>query len=281
MAPSSRPRCSSPTCSSLGVSALLLALFVGSAARADEEAAPAAAKEKIEEDDDVDATIIAIDDMEVAKKRGALDRRLRDMGYKRGKRKGDQTIYRPEVLWKPSVVVHDSGFVTTRRSPARFEPPRGGKSKLRYLWCLPPLTPMCVRLGGWFVSPRRFHGVESDVAMALHPQALAWQDAISDRAMGDRISEEVPDELDAIWKEGRPLDPRSPPLSTPEARRVALLDYWADRACNAEGAAVRLVIATYIEAEVMGSPTPATAAELAAANAKNPCGDRLELAEAP
>ncbi len=262
---------------------LILALLAGSgAARGEapaEEAsreaatAPAVEAESVEADDP-DATITVWGEAEIARRRAALERDLLQNGYEPGRRKGDRTVYRARQAWKPSVVVYDDGFVVLRRGPVRFGVPEG----VNPWWNLlcPLALPMCVRVGGQIVSKRKLDPVKGKVLAETRPELQAWQDAIVARAMQERLDEEVPSMLDAVWHEGRsPEDGRF--LPTPAERRKAILDFWAGRACNPEGQAVRDVVELYLSEEVQGSEAPLRPDEIAAAEAANPCGDRLDL----
>ena len=51
-------------------------------------------------------------------RRRILDAELESSGYRQGKRKGDKVVYRPETVWHPSVVVHDSGWVDLKKNPS-------------------------------------------------------------------------------------------------------------------------------------------------------------------
>ena len=219
--------------------------------------------------------IIVYGQAEIARRRAALDKRLRADGYK-VKRSGDgKTVYRPETPWYPSVIVNEDGFVMIKRSPVRFEPPGKGDSKLRYLWCLPPFTVMCIRPAGRLISEAKLEPLKQHVAEAIDPQVDAWVEALASKATHDRLTQEIPAQLDATWSEGAPLEGRGPPLPTPEERRAAILQFWADRADTPEGRAAREVIGTFIAYEIQGSPFPATPEEISAAEAACACGARV------
>lgn len=222
--------------------------------------------------------LVVYGDLIVAQKRRALDRRLRASGYRAGKRKDGKTVYEPEAVWKPTVVVHDDGFVVMRRSRVRFEPWAKGRSKLVWVSCIPPFTLMCIRLGGRMVSPARLEAQKERTLAAMDKPLDDWQAALMATGMQKRVQQELPDQLDRLWADGTRLD-NAPgePLPTPEQRRQAMLDFWADRSCTPEGAQVREVVALFLEYEVQPSPWPVTAAELAAAQAAHRCGDVLNL----
>lgn len=239
------------------------------------DAAPAAPDMELE----VDSEIVVFGDLQVAARRAELDRGLRAQGYRMGIRKDGKTVYRPEAPWKPTVVVYDDGFVRLKRSPVRFEPPghQAGSNKLRYLWCLPPFTPMCLRIGGQVVSKRKLEPQKAQVLTATHPQVGAWREALVGRAMSRKVGTELPDRLDQLWATGRPLEGEGPLLTAPADRRAAILAHWSNRTCTPEGDAVADVLALFLEYEVQESEAPVSAEEQAAANAAQRCSRRLAL----
>lgn len=212
---------------------------------------------------------------EVQRRRNELARELKRLGYHEGRHHDGRTVYRPETPWFPEVVVFDDGFVVMRRSPPTFGMPPG-VSKWWDLAC--PLVPhMCIHLGGQLVSPRKLSQVKGKVLAGMRPALHAWQEAIVAHAIDERVNGELPGLLDAVWHSGVPIEPDDPPLTTPAARRAAILDYWVTRTCTPAGAKVRSAVAEYLENEVQSSQFPVTAAELAQVNARDPCGDPLRL----
>ena len=247
----------------------------------DADAAPASAASGPDVADPiaVDGEVIVFGDLQVAARRAELESQLRRQGYRTGDRRDGHTVYRPEDAWKPTVIVYDDGFIRLKRSPVRFEPPgyKPGANKLRYLWCLPPFTPMCLRVGGRVVSRAKLEPQKARVVQATHPQVDAWREALVGRAMEDKIGRALPDRLDQLWSEGRPLEGEGPVLETPETRRAAMLDHWSSRTCTPEGDAVAEVVALFLEYEVQSSGHPVTAAEQDRANASQACSRRLDL----
>lgn len=234
------------------------------------------------EDEDApsaDGEIIVFGDLQVAARRAELDRELRQQDYRPGERRDGHTVYRPETPWKPTVIVYDDGFVRLKRSPVRFEPPgyRAGGNKLRYLWCLPPFTPMCVRVGGQVVSGAKLEPQKARVAEGTHAQVTAWREALVGRAMEQKVGRELPDRLDQLWASGRPLEGTGPTIGPAAARRQAMLAHWSSRTCTPEGDAVADVVALFLEYEVQASSAPVTAAEQREANSAQRCSRRLDL----
>lgn len=221
--------------------------------------------------------VIIYGEQEVLRLRAELDQVIRDGGYREGKRRGDKTTYRPETPWKPSIVIQEEGLVTLERSPVRFMAPGRRENPLNYLWCLPPFTPMCVRIGGQVVSTPKLDAAKGRVMEQVHDPSEAWRQSIANQATWARVNQEVPARIEATWATGSPVEPGGPSLATPRERRVALLEFWASRADTPEGAMVAQVVADFLELVVQTSPDPVTADELQAANQRAGGTRRLAL----
>ncbi|MEC8423483.1 MAG: hypothetical protein VX000_06875, partial [Myxococcota bacterium] len=232
-----------------------------------------------EEASNPDGEIVVFGELQVAARRAELDREIRQLGYRSGVRQDGRTVYRPDDPWKPTVIVFDDGFVRLKRSPVRFAPPgqTARSSRLRYLWCLPPFTPMCVRLGGQVVSNAKLEPQKARVVAATHLEVTAWREAIVKQAMTQKVGTELPNRLDELWANGRPLEGDGPLIVPWAERRLAMLAYWSDRTCTPEGDAVADAVALFLEYEVQESNHPVTAAEQHAANAAQHCSRRLDL----
>lgn len=210
---------------------------------------------------------------EVLRRRGEVIQTLRHLGYREGRRKNGRTVMVPKTPYKPSVVLDDDGWMQVKRSPIRFDPP--GDSNWRYLWCLPPftITPTCIQVGGQVIGRRKLGHFKEDVVRATRYGMHEWQDAVIALAMDQRLGTEIPDMLDATWTTGTPFGIEGPTLESHEKRRAAILRFWSSRSCLPEGAAVRDVVATFVEAEIQMSDHPASAEEIAAANEAQRCYD--------
>jgi len=262
----------------------LAALFfavvgLGTVVQADEseEVDPPAAPAVSDESEAVGEEIVVYGELEVVRRRRSLDRRIRATGYRPGVKKEDRTIYRPEAVWKPTVVVYDDGFVVMKRSRVRFEPWVKGRTKAVWLSCIPPLSLMCIRLSGRLVSPARLSAQKGRTMDAMDAPLDAWQEAIASNATRERLDRQIPDELEALWTAGVPMGGVGEPVEGPDARRSAILMFWAGRACTREGAAAREVAALFLEYEVQASPFPLTEQEVAQANRLQRCEDRLAV----
>jgi len=216
-------------------------------------------------------------DAEVARRRDELDEAIHGFGYKAGKRKGDLTIYRPETPWKPTIVLQDDGLVVLQRSPVRWVAPGRADNPANQLWCIPPFTLMCIRIGGQIVATTKLDYQKGRVMDQIHDPSEAWRSAIANRATMARVDQELPAHLEATWKTGAPLEPSGPTLADPAARRVAILSFWASRADTPEGELVAQVAADFLSLEIQAGPDPVTAEELAAANQQAGSLRHLEL----
>lgn len=228
--------------------------------------------------------IVIYGEREVQRLRGELDGIIEDGGYKEGRRRGDETIYRPQIPWKPTIVVHEEGLVELKRSPVRWMAPGRPDNPLNQLWCLPPFTPMCVRIGGQIVATAKLDAAKGRVMDTIHDPAEDWRMAIANQATWTRVNQEVPERLEAAWTRGEPLEPGGPALPSPAQRRAAMLELWASRADSPEGEMVAQVVADFLEHVVQQSAEPVTAAEQEAANARAGGVRRLALpglSEAP
>ena len=258
---------------------LLMLLLALASAEEPDTAAPAEDVERFDEEMTIDANeeIIVFGELEVARQRAALEADLRDLGYSEAKTKDGRTVFRPEVAWHPTVVVYDEGFVVLKRSPVRIEPWVQGRTKLVWLSCLPPFTPMCLRIGGQIVSARKLHPKKGYVAAAIDPRIRQWRAAVVSNAMGTRLGEEIPDMIESIWTLGvMPGQEDAAPMSIPE-RRAALLAFWSGRACTPEGAAARTLVEDFLNYVVQDSAHPVTAEEQVTASTESYCGLTLKL----
>lgn len=198
--------------------------------------------------------LIIYGEQELARKRAILDQQLRDDGYTTVKKKDGRTVYRPDIAWKPSVVIYDEGYMIVRRSPVRFEPWIQGKksNKLRYLSCIPPFTVLCVR-SGWLVNERKLAHSKEAIVEASTPNFEAWQELVMAKATVNRLQNEIPDLLDGLWLNGRSLERSDVFLETAAARKAEMLSFWESRTCTPEGEQVRNFIEDYILQEIQNS----------------------------
>jgi hypothetical protein len=221
--------------------------------------------------------LIVFGELEIIRRRADLEADLRDLGYREAKTKDGRATFRPEVAWHPTVIIDDDGYVLLRRSPVRIEPWVEGRTKLTWLSCIPPFTPMCVRIGGWIVSNRKLTPKKGFVAGAIDPRVRQWRAAIVSNAMGQRLGVDIPDMLESVWTLGTmPGQEDTEPMNM-EERRAALLGFWSGRACTPEGAQARSLVEDFLSYVVQDSQHPVTAEEQAYASAESYCGLILTL----
>jgi hypothetical protein len=257
------------------VSSLLL--FWGlafSAEAADPEKVPAPNSVDVPEEP-AQEEMIVIGQMRVATTRERVVTKLKRMGYHPVKRDNGRTIIRHRAAYKPTVILDDDGWIMLKRSPIKIDPPGKKRNKLRYLWCLPPftLTPACIRPGGQLIHPKKLSSEKGRIVARIKPYLREWQDAVGTHAMGSRLSEGIPDLLDAIWERGSQEEEDGPFLKSPAARRAAIFSFWAGRSCVDEGQKARNLAADFILNTIQYSTSPATHKEIAAANAAQRCPD--------
>ena len=238
-------------------------LFILSLARAEDAPPPPPAE---------DGTIVIEEGSpEELRRRAELFQELRDGGYRKGKRRGDFTVFNSYVPWEPRVLVHDDGWILVKRAPPRIHAP--GRSfadegkKREYLWCLIAPT-ACVSVGGWVVSDAKLGPRIAEVYDRTHDEVRSLNDAVARRAMETRLNTQIPADLEAIW--GRADAPV-------EERRRLLFLYWDTRTDTPEGDAAREAIHAFLEGVVQVSATPYTPEELERLNAGRTSREALSL----
>ena len=86
------------------------------------EDSPAESESPATSETESSGEIIIYGERELARKRAILDSQIRVQGYGTVKKSENKTVYRPDIAWKPSVIVYDDGYMILRRTPVRFEP---------------------------------------------------------------------------------------------------------------------------------------------------------------
>ena len=215
-------------------------------------------------------------DREVARARDALKLRLREEGYRRSDRRGDYTVFKNDVPWRPQVWLHDDGWVSLRRQPPRIHSPGHSfadqGSPLNYLWCIPTLMTACVSVGGWSIGPRKYTALKSDVLDDTRTEVRTLNDAVVREHLGQRVYKDIPSDLDTIWKET---------TQPAETRRRVIFLYWDSRLENEAGFAAKEAIRAYILGVVQVSGEPFGEAELTALNEGRQSLDPLLLGPPP
>ncbi len=225
-------------------------------------------------------TIIVTDEAEVRRRQEQLVESLEELGYKKKRGRDGRTVYVTDTPWEPKVIVDDDGWMIIRRRPIVLTDPDlpdhwwFSDTPLEYLSCV--VAPqLCVRLGGLVISKKKLGHRKAAVVAASEDELRAWGDAIADRALSQRIYEELPAELDRIWYEGVGAD--GEPIGGPRERRERILELWLSRTDNRWGDAARGAIEAYMEFVIQESGEPYTAEEIEAANARRTCRRPLVL----
>jgi hypothetical protein len=217
--------------------------------------------------------VLVVGDLEVKKARDELVLKLREEGYKRSERKGEYTVFKPDVPWHPQVWLHDDGWLTLKRQPPRIHSPGHSfadqGSPLNYLWCVPTLMTACVSVGGWTIGERKYTAIKSDILDATRDDVQKLNDAVVRQHLGIRLYKDIPGDLDKLWR-----DATQPPI----VRRRMIFLYWDSRVDNDAGFAAKEAIKSFILGVVQPSAEPYSAAELGELNALRQSQDPLELA---
>lgn len=251
----------------------LLAAFAQEPPPAEPEPEPAA-----EVDPEVSEQIIVYSRDEMDKAREEVIEELKDLGYDKVIEKGDAVVLRHASPWKGDVWLHDDGWMRIKRQPVRLEAPATPFSRANTAgaWASCILLPFrCVRTGGQTVGRRKFEAQETRTAGAVNPEVTAWGDRVADYRVSTKI-EGLPARLEALWKQGVPLDGEEP-LTTIDARKEALLEFWESRTENPWGEAVRAAVEAFIRGEVQYSDTPFTDEEIATFNRSSRAARPLDL----
>lgn len=194
---------------------------------------------------------------EATRLREVLGEKLQSMGYGPGKERSGHTRYAARS-GRPGLTVHHDGQLEIDKTVAQVAPPQA--------------DPVNGRDGMAFgmLNQRQASPLRWEVLETVGPELIAWREALAAAGTAGRLSQIIPDQLDALWADGRPLS-GGDTLTTPEARRAALLHHWATRTCTASGAQVRTYVGRFLDLVVDDSPWPTTEAERAAARAATTC----------
>jgi hypothetical protein len=225
----------------------------------------AVAEEPAEPEDIEEITVYAEEQVRRAKQRVVED--LEVLGYDQVARVGDREVYRHSEPWKGEVVLHDDGFSVVRRQPLRVEgrkmPWTAQNTPVAWAGCL--IYPWaCVRIGGAMISTAKWRAVEGRTVDQIHGDVSTWGDRIADLHTRQNAAL-LPDALEALWERGVPLT-EGPTLSTPAARRQAILAYWDSRTETEWGEEMRRTVEAFCRGVIERSESPFTAAELEAFN---------------
>lgn len=240
----------------------------------EEEAAEDEAAEDEEELGEIEvpaaAQIVVYGERLVDQARREVVESIEELGYGyEVKEQGDRVVYRHPNAWYGEVHLHDDGWMQVKRQRLRVEGravPWAKKQNSVGAWLGCFVYPWaCIRVYGATVSRRRWMGTQTRTVTELEPKVRILGDRIADLATTRRLAE-LPDRLEALWADGTPIEGTGPVVPTPEARREALLDYWASRTDTVWGRAMRESVENFVAAVVQESPHPFGRDEVAAFN---------------
>lgn len=237
-------------------------------------------------------------DLAVDKARDTIVREIESHGYTVARRKNGDTVFRGHPRWRGNVTLSDDGTLAfsrpilgfsapppqlytqdplyqdvTRPDPLSIEPACNSST-----WYesreLSEQSAACVGVGPvkatfWLAPSMRKLQTGRDQLLADTRDEVDEYLAIKRRTVFEQSLLDLPDRLDALWATGAPLDP-GPPLLTPEARRRAVLEFWATRADTPEGERTSEAVEDWLGAVVESGPTPITPEERAEFSARRP-----------
>jgi hypothetical protein len=196
--------------------------------------------------------------------REAVEKEVLALGYDRVRPKDGRTVFVNDTAYKGKVVLFDDGRLETHRTGPRgraLDPIAGTRIRPYFLCAVVPT--LCLEAGSWYVAERRWRQTEDAVAEATAKPLVTLGDRLADQALATRLHD-LPDQLDALWTRGTPVDGSTAILATYRERRAALLAFWDTRTETPWGNDVRAGIESFVRAEVQASDHPFTPAEIAA-----------------
>jgi len=128
----------------------------------------------------------------------------------------------------------------------------------------------------WVLPSRALlNGVYAKVREAVKPEVDRFHRVLRDTAVRAEL-DALPDRLDALWSDGVPLV-GSTPVEGIQARRAAILRFWATRADTFEGRQVTKATESWIRNILQDSEHPVTEAEREQAESQRQDGRKLPL----
>lgn len=207
------------------------------------------------EDGEVVHELTVYGERKVEAARRAVEIQLQDDGYTKAKDKGDYVRLRHGSAWKGEVRLYDDGWIMIKRQPVQFGPNKRSKT-----WTCVFLLP-CLRASGQTLGGRKWGTVKVRTLDGVHREVAALGDRIADRETGHTINE-LPEHLEAVWYDGKPLYEQYPAAESYEDRKWEILDYWDTRTNTVWGDRVRVAVEAFIRAEVQDSEHAFTREEI-------------------
>jgi hypothetical protein len=209
-----------------------------------------------------DPPVVIVEGQRITGARDELVHELGEQGYDRVKDAGDHLVLRANDPWKGRILVYDDGWV-------RMRVPRVAQlTRVRFAG---------VGIAGgfnFFPTHGMIAGIEERALEPSRDAIAAYGDRVADVAVEAKVNA-LPPRLEALWRDGQPLDP-GPSLVTIAERKAAILAYWESRTDTVWGDRVRDAIDAFVRAEVQTTDAAFTAAEIDAFNARRHCERPLE-----
>jgi hypothetical protein len=253
--------------------ALALAQTPEGAPTAEPEVSPV---EQEPEESSANDTIIVWGEGAIRHANEQVVRAMADLGYRVRTRKPDGTIvFKPPSTWKGRVALKE-GMLDFRRPVVALwlqEPERETQyDAARTLDGQD--APQATGLRFVFLpSRRRLARVQATVLDGTVDEIRTYREVVQ-RTAGEDMMYVLPGRLDALWRDGAPLDGVSS-LPSPRSRRLHALDFWATRAETPTGDRVRRALEQWFAEIVQASEHPLTAVEVSEAEGR--AGRKLRL----
>ncbi|MEZ4240659.1 MAG: hypothetical protein R3F59_31810 [Myxococcota bacterium] len=230
-----------------------------------------------EPEPDVQASeeIVVWGQLAIAKARDAVANQLEDLGYKEVKRKDGATKFRGKYA---TVTFYEDGRLQVGKVVAGLAAPPADRTEPPPRPGLPERSaPMEPGVGPWFwalPSKAKTDPVRAEILEATRDEVEAYVRVVQ-RTATEEMLQALPDRLDALWKDGTPLSGGGGPIEGADARRAAVLAFWASRTDTVEGQRAAKAVEAWLEATVQPSAHPITAAERTQYEAMRPDGRTL------
>ncbi|MBX2797843.1 MAG: hypothetical protein KTR31_09250 [Myxococcales bacterium] len=248
----------------------MVGLWIASLAASQTPEEPAEGQPAEEPDAEQTLEVTVYGEMLVEQARQAVVEELEELGFDHDViEMADRVVYRHVEPWRGEVVLFDDGWMQVKRQPLQVEgrevPWAKRNTPLAWAGCL--IYPWaCLRVNGVMVGQRKWRARETLTVTAVQPKVEVWSDRVADLAVGRKV-EALPQLLEALWLEGRPIDGTLQRLLTYRDRRAALLDFWSTRTETAWGHEVRRAVEGFCRAVVQSSDHPFLPRELERFNA--------------
>lgn len=211
--------------------------------------------------------------------RAVVARKLASEGWRQVREARDgSTVFAGPERWMGTLWLRPDGLIDFRMPLLNTASPGNPQNTYAPEQGFDPNAPVTspTYVGATFTraSAKKLQGARDRTLDAVMPELMSLRQILAVTAFEAEVVRPLPARLDALWRDGVPLEGQAA-LATVPARRQALLDHWATRTDTPEGELVRDTIEDFLREVVGNSPDPVTADERAAAEAK--AGRRLAL----